>query len=302
MAHADRQAFSSRRGGGRKGGLRSGVARSFGAVARITEIKRQKRRPDRVSVFLDGEFWTGMSEGLFLELGLRSDEEITDERKREIETLVVEDKALGWALERLTERMLSEAKLREKLAEREYGPAVIDLVCERCREYGLLDDRALAEHVIESGRERGHGRRRVEQRLRDLGIDRELARGLVEEAFDPKHEADEAAEVLERRFGEERLDPREQRRATQFLLRRGFSPGAAREAVARRAMSAVEQERSYGSEHALEELRRRYRRRAVDSGKAFGYLARRGYSPEAARRAVASYEEETASSSSNSSA
>lgn len=270
-------------------------------MPRITEIKRQKRQAERVSVFLDGEFWTGMSMDLMLELGLRSGADLTEERKREIETLVVEDKALGWALERLTERALSEAQLREKLAAREYGEEVIDLVCERCREIGLLDDRTLAEALIDSGRDRGHGRRRVERKLREIGISHELVRELAEEAFDPRLEADEAAEVLERRFGEERLDPREQQRATQFLMRRGFSPGAARAAVVRRAMSAEEQERRYGAERALEDLRRRYRSREVARDKAFGYLARRGYSPDAVRQAIAAYEAEVASSSSNSS-
>ncbi len=64
-------------------------------MPRITEIKRQKRQAERVSVFLDGEFWTGMSMDLMLELGLRSGADLTEERKREIETLVVEDKALA---------------------------------------------------------------------------------------------------------------------------------------------------------------------------------------------------------------
>ena len=51
-----------------------------------------------------------MSMDLMLELGLRSGADLTEERKREIETLVVEDKALGWALERLTERGLEVAR------------------------------------------------------------------------------------------------------------------------------------------------------------------------------------------------
>jgi len=268
---------------------------------RVSDIQRQKRDRERVSVFLDGEFWTGMSENLLGSLGLARGDAISEERKREIERLVVEDKALGWALRRLSERAMSEARLREKLAEREYGEEVIELVVARCRDYGALNDRSFAEAVIEARREEGQGRRRVAQHLREIGISDELATELLEAAFRPEREADEAEAALESRYGERRLDPREADRAAQFLVRRGFSAAAARQAVDRRRMSAEEEETHYGAERALKELRRRYRGRELDHRKAYAFLARRRFSAEAIQRALEAYEEEMAISSSSSS-
>ena len=269
-------------------------------VQRITDIRRQKRDRERVAVFLDGEFWTGMSENLLAALGLARGDVISPERKRRIEREVVEDKALGWALKRLSERAISEARLREKLAERGYGEEVIGLVVERCRECGALDDRALAEAVISARRQAGQGRRRVARYLSEIGIPRRLAEELLDEAFDPRSEADEAEAALEARYGERRLDPREAERATQFLVRRGFSAGAAREAVSRRRMSPEEAERRWGPEQALEELSRRWRGQPLDRRKASAHLARRQFSSEAIQRAIAAYEGEMEISSSSS--
>lgn len=269
-------------------------------MQRITDIRRQKRDRERVAVFLDGEFWTGMSENLLAALGLARGDVISPERKRRIEREVVEDKALGWALKRLSERAISEARLREKLAERGYGEEVIGLVVERCRECGALDDRALAEAVISARRQAGQGRRRVARYLSEIGIPRRLAEELLDEAFDPRSEADEAEAALEARYGERRLDPREAERATQFLVRRGFSAGAAREAVSRRRMSPEEAERRWGPEQALEELRRRWRGQPLDRRKASAHLARRQFSSEAIQRAIAAYEGEMEISSSSS--
>lgn len=253
---------------------------------RLTAIKQQRRDRERVSLFLDDEFWTGISKRLFESLRLRVDDVISEQLQTEIELAIVEDNALGYALNLLATRPLTEAKLTEKLRGRDLSEQVIGMTVARCYELHLLDDRQWAADTISFRRQQGQGRRKVAERLRDAGIDPALAKELLDESFDPATEADDARAALIDRYGEDSLDPVEQRRAFGFLQRRGFSPGAARDAVAKSAMSSAEQEDSYGADQAAAVLRKRYGRSPLDEQKAFPFLARRGFSFAAIKEAL----------------
>lgn len=256
---------------------------------KITSIQQQRRNKERVSVYLDDEFWTGMSQRLWEELALSTGQELSETEKQEIEGQIVEDSALSYAFDRLSARMLSEGQLREKLEGRDLSPGVVDGVLGRCRELGLLDDRYWAETIAGERRERGQGRRRVAEILRRAGIDDDMAREVLDEAFLPEREDREADAVLEGRWGDDRLDPAEQRRAYAMLLRRGFSSSAAKGAVEKRAMDPEEEAQCYGWEEALVLLRRRWRDGDIDKNKAYAFLARRSFSPGAIREALARF-------------
>ena len=259
---------------------------------KITAVGQQKRRTDRVSVYLDEEFWTGMSKILWLDLGLAVGVELTEDKKAELESRVVEDKALGWAVDRLLANPMSSGQLAAKLEGKGYGPSVIAEIKRRLIDLNLLDDRAYAENVITARRERGQGRSRIERYLREKLVDEELIREAINAAFDPAAEPAEAEAALAMRFGEDLLDRRAQKRAIDFLVRRGFSFGAAAGAVKGRALDAAAEAAFNGPEKAREDLRRRYGSRTPEQDKAFAYLARRGYGIDVIRAAMKPAESE----------
>jgi regulatory protein len=255
---------------------------------RITSLRQQKRRGDRVSVFLDEEFWIGITDRLCNEIGLFVGQEIEEAEKEEIEKRALSDGALQYAFDRLGNKLLPEAELRRKLQSREYSPGTIDSVIERCWELQLLDDGLWAQTVAEERKVRGQGRRRVAEILRQGGISTDQAEGVLEEVFPADKEVEEAREALDARFGET-LDPAEQRRAWSFLLQRGFSSEAAKGAVSERAMSAEEAEAAYGWEEALRVLQARFRQ-PVERHRARAYLQRRAFSSSAIEEALRSFD------------
>jgi regulatory protein len=256
-------------------------------VALISRVEPQVRRPGRVNVYLDERFWLGISVELCLSLGLRPGTEIDAADKQRIEGLKDEEKARTIALRALERRALSEGQLRRKLAEREIAEPLIDATLSHCHQLGLLDDERLAEQLISERRERGQGRRRVEQYLRQSAFEPDLIKRFLDEAFDPAREAEEAEAVLERRFAEGPLSGPQLQRARGYLLRRGFSFGAVEQALAPRRAENEETD----PELLAELLRRRYRqgiRGRDQERKAIAYLTRKGYRFEAAAAAVKS--------------
>jgi regulatory protein len=86
------------------------------------------------------------------------------------------------ALRLLALRGRSRAELRKKLAERDFTKSAIDRVLENLGELGYLDDEAFAvnraRHLAVN---RLYGDRRIEEQLREKGIDREAARAAIRE-------------------------------------------------------------------------------------------------------------------------
>jgi regulatory protein len=86
------------------------------------------------------------------------------------------------ALRLLGLRARSRAELQKKLAEREFSKSAIDRVLENLGELGYLDDEAFAvnraRHLAVN---RLYGDRKIEEQLREKGIDREAAQAAIRE-------------------------------------------------------------------------------------------------------------------------
>ena len=86
------------------------------------------------------------------------------------------------ALRLLALRARSRAELQKKLAEREFTKSAIDRVLENLGELGYLDDEAFAvnraRHLAVN---RLYGNRKIEEQLREKGIDREAAQAAIRE-------------------------------------------------------------------------------------------------------------------------
>jgi regulatory protein len=130
----------------------------------------------------------------------------------------------------LSVRDRSVAELRGYLEGKRVEPETIDGVIEELSESGILDDARYAERFTEDRRSlMGWGRERIEQDLSRRGIPSEL----IEPALADRSREDELAAaraLLGRRFGP-LGDDRARNRAWQLLVRRGYEPELAYDAV-----------------------------------------------------------------------
>jgi regulatory protein len=256
----------------------------------VTDVTEQRRRKTRVNVFLDGEFWCAMARLCQLELGLTPGTELSEQAKRDAERHIAENDAVGYCVDLLSQRPYTRHKVAEKLHAREYPDDVVRVALERCQDLLLLDDERYARGLAEGRRDAGHGRRRVADKLRQDGVERELIELVLDEVFVVDEESSQAERALLSKFRPP-LVRRDRDRAVAFLVRRGFGFGVAQDVVARHAADA-EQEAEAGPdvEDAAVMLQRKYPRLNPrdprELRKAQGFLARRGCSPDIARQAL----------------
>ena len=194
-------------------------------MPKITAITEQRRRKNRRSVSIDGEFAFGINVNVVARFRLREGMTIDDDLRRQIEEGEVKQEAFDHALRLLGQRMQGEKELRTKLGRKEYGPGVIDAVVAECRRLGYVDDvKYAAGRASDAANLKGHGERRAVQELVAKGVDRAVAEQAAGEAYaevDPLEAALALAE--KKRPSLERLDrAKAYRRLAGFLQRRGF--------------------------------------------------------------------------------
>jgi regulatory protein len=195
---------------------------------RITAIQAQKRNPQRVSVFLDGEFAFGLSR--IVAAWLAVGQEISDEKiaqlKTEDEYEVVYLKTLNY----IQYRPRSSQEIRRYLAKNNTPEAVTEKTLERLQRAGLVDDIRFAQTWVENRADlRPRSRQALAFELRQRGIDSQTISEALED-IDDNALALEAARKQARRYQEMDRQGFRQKMCS-FLARRGFSYSVSVEAA-----------------------------------------------------------------------
>jgi regulatory protein len=151
-------------------------------------------------------------------------------------------RALALSFAYLNRRERTVAELRLHLERKGLAPEAIDACVDTLLEDGYLDDGRCALMFVHDRRELdGWGSERIRRELAAKGIDRDL----VESAL-AQHEAewgageselDRALALLQRRFPSPPSERRERDKALGILIRKGFDPELALDALATHARS-----------------------------------------------------------------
>ena len=138
------------------------------------------------------------------------------------------------ALHLLARRELSVTQLRERLRDRDHDRDAIDGAIEHLLETGALDDRRVAATYIRTALTvKGRGRLRIQRELQALGIPQDIATSAIADAFGSVDERGLITKALQKKLrgGKKITSPADYARVYQFLMRQGFSPGAATAAL-----------------------------------------------------------------------
>lgn len=197
-------------------------------MGKITALNAQARNPERVNVYIDGEFAFGLA--YVAAAKLRIDQELS---QPEIDALQRQDtfeKAKDSAYRLISLRPRSIAEIQQNLNRKGYDAEVIVQVIAALSELELLDDKAFAHYWVEQRdtfKPRSH--MALRQELQQKGISRNLIDEVLADS-DETNAAHQAAEKKARQlthFSEADF----KQKLGQFLQRRGFNYDVTREIV-----------------------------------------------------------------------
>lgn len=187
----------------------------------ITAIKAQKRNPQRLNIYLDGEY--AFSLARIVAAWLTVGRVLTEAEMTALQEKDTGEVAFQQALHFLSFRVRSVAEVSRNLAEKGFSEAVIDQTVARLQQNGLLNDASFAQTWVENRSTfRPRGRRVLALELRRKGVTDEVIEGALGDTTGEEDLAYQAAQRQARRLAG--LDRKTFRiRLAGFLGRRGFS-------------------------------------------------------------------------------
>ena len=189
-------------------------------MKKITAIDAQKKRSNRVNIFLDGEFAFGLERitAAWLKVG----QELDDQKIEQLQAEDAKERALQQALLFLSYRARSESEIRKNLKKHEIPESVIEETLEKLRRDGLANDDQFARAWVENRSTfRPRSRRMMALELRQKGLDDEAMKSTLDDVDDEVLAYDAAQKRAPRFKGLEWSEFRT--KLSGFLARRGFS-------------------------------------------------------------------------------
>ena len=185
----------------------------------ITAIEPQKRKKDRLNIYINGQFGFGLSSKLAE--GIAVGQSLTATEIEKLQTLEMIDRAKEATNNYLSYRPRSVQEVRRHLSKKEYSDKVIDEVIEDLSQADLLDDSTFVKYWIEQRETfRPRGRFALRQELYQKGINTEI----IDAALAQVDEYDSAFRAGKKKAiqlaGTEEMEFR--KKLGQFLKRRGF--------------------------------------------------------------------------------
>jgi regulatory protein len=218
-------------------------------MKKITAIETQKKNPNRVNIYLDGEF--AFATARIVAAWLKTGQVLDDDKIAGLQAEDSRERAYQQAMLFLSYRARSEAEIRQNLRKHEFPDSIIDGTLERLRQDRLADDNKFARAWVENRNTfRPRSRRALTMELRQKGLDDETVQsalvGVDEEAL-----AYEAAHKRANRYQGLGWDDF-RKKLSEFLTRRGFPYETTAQIVKRIWNEAhAGQEQSYEDEENL---------------------------------------------------
>lgn len=185
----------------------------------IQDLKPSKHVQGRWLAMLEDGSILRVGEQEVIQFALYRGKELSEEEAQRLLASARRSGLKEKAMELLTRKPQSRRELERKLEEWEATESESLQICDRLEELGFLDDQRYAGQVVRHYSAKGYGVRKLRDELYRRGVPRELWDQALEEAQDS---GDAVDAFLEKKLKGSR-DPKELKKASDALARRGYS-------------------------------------------------------------------------------
>ena len=186
---------------------------------KITAIKQQVKKANRYSFYVDGKYSFSLSENDFVNYGLVSGQEITEQDLSKYKQASDDGKWLDRTLNLLSYRPRSEWEIRSYLKRKDCPEQIVDRTLNKLSVNKYLDDEQFAKRWVENRRLlKPVSRRKLSQELRAKRISSEILDRVLS---DDKEITDEKSVLRELVAKKSNRYP-DRVKFMQYLARQGF--------------------------------------------------------------------------------
>lgn len=198
----------------------------------VTELVEETK--SRMKVYIDQEFAFVLYKGELRKYGLKKDQEISEDKYKEITTEILPKRAKLRTMNLLQSKDYTRAQLKKKLIQGGYPENIAEEALDYVASYKYIDDLRYAKDYITCSQE-SRSRRRIENDLRNRGIPQDiLTRAWMEwdNEGNTLNEDEQIRKLLEKKhFNKTTAEQKEIQRMYGFLGRKGFDLDKIRKAL-----------------------------------------------------------------------
>ena len=195
-------------------------------MPQITAIKVNKKRPNRRSIFIDGQFAFTVSEGIFFQHNLEEGGELSDKQIKELTTADEFYKAKQAAVNLLSYRPRSIKEVSNRLVQKGWNQDLADRVTGELVDKGYLNDEEFAAiFARDRAKNKCLGPVALKSELIKTGVAQKIIEKNIEAVYS-KYPADELIQRLMKKRGidlDVPLVKKEKQRFINLLKRKGFT-------------------------------------------------------------------------------
>ena len=168
-------------------------------MAVITKIEAQKRKEDRVNIYVDEKFFMAIYKELVFTFNLKKGDNIDEEYLKKILKDEMFLKGKNKALNILSKASQSEKKIREKLNE-DFEEDTVDHVIDFLKKYNFINDGELASKIVNTNVNLNkYGKNKIKQNLYNKGIEKSAIDEAISE-IDYDAEFENALYLAQKRY------------------------------------------------------------------------------------------------------
>lgn len=198
-------------------------------MRKITAITAQEKHKERVNLFVDGEFFAGVSLETAIKLRLKVGDSVDETRLNEILKETERTEALNKAADYALKTLKTKRQVKDYLLKKGYSEETVWQAVDKLKEYGYIDDKEYSKRFIEST-SKTQGKRLIEYKLMMKGVKKEDIAAAYETAETDENSS--ARALCEKYLMNKEKTKENVLKAYKYLIGKGFSYEQADYAVA----------------------------------------------------------------------
>ena len=196
----------------------------------ITKIEVQKRNKNRVNLYLDDEFFCGLSLETVMRNHLKEGQQISEQNveylKNETEKQVALEKATGY----IAKCQKTKKQINDYLLKKGFEEDIVEYALGKLGEYHFVDDELFAKNYVKA-KSKSCGKRKLEYELKHKGVEEQIISDSIENFCEDEKTV---VPVLEKYLKNKPLDLKTKQKAFRFLMSHGYSSDVASAAISRK--------------------------------------------------------------------
>lgn len=185
---------------------------------KITKIEVQKNNKSRVNLFVDDEFYCGLSVETILKNNVKPGMDIEEQTIQTFKNETEKEIALNKAVNYVSKQAKTKKQITDYLFKKGFEEDIVNYAITKLKEYNYINDEVYAKHFVKFKTSK-NGKRKILMQLKLNGVDEETAKSSIE-----KYCEDEKSifNVAEKYLKNKILDIKTKQKLYRHLISKGY--------------------------------------------------------------------------------